>query len=124
MNNTKTDVGRTLVKICRDLETLSRKVESIIEMQKRSKKSSARFLVQENAVALDSLDAMTLLSLPDHLRKTAVAICKLGRSTAHDIAGETDRARAVESNYLNQLVMMGLLKRERQGRKVYFQVER
>jgi len=124
MHNAKTDVGRTLVKIGRDLEALSRKVDSIIEMQKRSVKSSARFLVQGNAVALDSLDAMTLLSLPDHLRKTAVAICKLGRSTAHDIAGETDRARAVESNYLNQLVMMGLLKRERQGKKVYFQVER
>lgn len=124
MNNAKTDVGRTLVKIGRDLETLSRKVDSIIETQKRLVKSSAGLPVQGTAVALDSLDAMTLLSLPDHLRKTAIAICKLGRSTAHDIAEETDRARAVESNYLNQLVMMRLLKRERQGRKVYFQVER
>jgi len=124
MDNSKTDLGRTLVKLGRDLEALSRKVDSIIEIQKKSAKMPARFLVQGNAVALDSLDAMTLLSLPDHLRKTAVAICKLGRSTAHDIAKETDRARAVESNYLNQLVMMGLLKRERQARKVYFQVER
>jgi len=67
---------------------------------------------------------MTLLSLPDHLRKTAITICKLGRATADEVAEQTKRARAVESAYLNQLVLMGYLKKERVGRKAYFYVER
>jgi len=70
------------------------------------------------------LDVMTLLSMPDHLRKTAMMICRLGRATAEEIADQTTRARAVESAYLNQLVIMGYLKKERKGRKAYFYVDR
>jgi len=40
------------------------------------------------------------------------------------VAEQTKRARAVESSYLNQLVMMGYLKKERRGRKAYFYVEK
>jgi len=75
------------------------------------------------AVGFKPLDVMTLLSLPDHLRTTAMAINKLGRSTAEDVAKETGRARAVESDYLNQLVKSGHLKKGREGHKVYFQIE-
>jgi predicted transcriptional regulator len=67
---------------------------------------------------------MTLLSMPDHLRKTAMTVCRLGRATADEIAQQTRRARAVESAYLNQLVIMGHLKKERKGRKAYFFVDR
>jgi predicted transcriptional regulator len=70
----------------------------------------------------DVLDVMTLLSLPDHLRKTAVTLCKLGDATADQIAEQTKRARAVESGYLNQLVTMGYLQKERRGRRAYFYV--
>ena len=70
------------------------------------------------------LDVMTLLSMPDHLRKTAMSICRCGRATAEEISDQTSRARAVESAYLNQLVMMGYLKKERKGRKAYFFIER
>jgi len=70
----------------------------------------------------ESLDVMTLLSLPDHLRKTATIANKLGKVTADEIANATKRARAVESGYLNQLVRMGYLKKERSGRKVLFSV--
>lgn len=72
----------------------------------------------------DVLDVMTLLSLPDHLRKTAVTLCKLDQATADEVAEQTKRARAVESGYLNQLVLMGYVKKERRGRKAYFYVER
>jgi len=72
----------------------------------------------------DVLDVMTLLSLPDHLRKTAVTLCKLEQATADEVAEQTKRARAVESGYLNQLVLMGYVKKERRGRKAYFFVER
>jgi len=70
------------------------------------------------------LDVMTLLSMPDHLRKTAMTVCRSGRATAEEISQQTTRARAVESAYLNQLVLMGYLKKERKGRKAYFFAER
>jgi len=62
--------------------------------------------------------------VPDHLRKTAVTLCKLDQATAEEVAEQTKRARAVESGYLNQLVLMGYLKKERRGRKAYFFVEK
>ena len=95
-------------------------MEVIIEIQKNGGDG------QRSAVLLPdaSLDVMTLLSMPDHLRKTAMAICRCGRATAEEIAEQTSRARAVESAYLNQLVIMGYLKKERKGRKAYFYVDR
>jgi hypothetical protein len=65
----------------------------------------------------------TVLSLPDHLRKTALVLAQQGRATATDIANITHKARAVESAYLNQLAVQGLAKKERNGREVYFQPE-
>ena len=44
-------------------------------------------------------------------------------ATATDLSKETGRVRAVESDYLNQLVAMGLVKKKRKGRDVYFYVE-
>jgi len=67
------------------------------------------------------IEVEALLRIPDHLRKTLVAVCRLGLVIAEDVAQETGRARAVESSYLNQLARMGYLKRERKKRKVYFQ---
>jgi len=61
-----------------------------------------------------------LLELPDHLRMTMISILTSGEATAKEIADKTGRARAVESNYLNQLERMGLLKKKRRGRVVYF----
>jgi len=73
-------------------------------------------------VEYKTLDVMSLLSLPDHLRKTATVLCDLGEATAEEVAERTGRARAVESSYLNQLVRMGYLKKERRGRRVLFSV--
>jgi hypothetical protein len=73
-----------------------------------------------NSNQLTSKLTKELLSLPDHLRKTYFQSIKLDRVTADDVAEQTKRARAVESNYLNQLVLMGYLSKKRIGRKVYF----
>lgn len=108
-----------LEKIKKSLDKLNEKMAVFIELQKRERKQD--FAVQDLP---EALDVMTLLSLPDHLRKTAVSICKLGRGTAMEVAEQTKRARAVESGYLNQLVLMSYLKKERKGRKAYFFVER
>ena len=108
-----------LKRIKESLDSLNEKMDVFIELQKNERKQE--FMVQDLP---EALDVMTLLSLPDHLRKTAVSICKLGRATADDVSEQTKRARAVESGYLNQLVLMNYLKKERKGRKAYFYVDR
>ena len=109
---------QVLEKIKESLEKLNEKMEVMIELQKHDKKDVVQMLPET------PLDVMTLLSMPDHLRKTAMTLCRLGRATADEIAQQTHRARAVESAYLNQLVIMGYLKKERKGRKAYFYVDR
>ena len=61
-----------------------------------------------------------LLRLPSHLQKTMRAILELGEATAQRVAEKTGRVRATESDYLNQLERMGLVKRRWQGRTVRF----
>jgi len=107
-----------LEKIRENLERLNEKMEIMIELQKHGRRE------MEPLGPGAPLDVMTLLSMPDHLRKTAMTICRLGRATAEEVAKQTRRARAVESAYLNQLVVMGYLKKERKGRKAYFYVDR
>jgi hypothetical protein len=106
-----------LEKIKENLEKLNEKMEVMIELQKHGRKEKQPFPDAP-------LDVMTLLSMPDHLRKTAMTICRCGRATAEEISQHTNRARAVESAYLNQLVIMGYLKKERKGRKAYFYADR
>ena len=107
---------RILEKIKESLDRLNEKMEVMIEIQKHGQR--------KNPEIPDVLDVMTLLSLPDHLRKTAITLCKLDQATAEEVAEQTKRARAVESSYLNQLVTMGYMKKERRGRKAYFYVEK
>lgn len=108
-----------LEKIKENLERLNEKMEVMIEIQRNSGTRKDNQMLQDT-----SLDVMTLLNMPDHLRKTAMTICRNGRATAEEISEQTTRARAVESAYLNQLVIMGYLKKERKGRKAYFFVDR
>ena len=67
-------------------------------------------------------DALALFSLPMSLRKTVIALYKLEKATANDIAKETKRLRAVESALANQLVRMGYVKKKRVGRDIYFYI--
>jgi len=106
-----------LEKIRENLEQLNEKIDVMIEIQKHGQMEIPDSLPE-------ALDVMTLLSLPDHLRKTAVTLCKLEEATANEVSEQTKRARAVESGYLNQLVIMGYMKKERRGRKAYFFVNK
>jgi len=112
--------AKLLEKIKECLDKLNEKMEVFIELQKNEQKED----VMKLPGLPEALDVMTLLSLPDHLRKSAISLCKLGEATAEEVAENTRRARAVESGYLNQLVIMGYLKKERRGRKTYFYVEK
>ena len=113
-----------LEKIEESLERLNDKIEIMIEIQKNNNGNGNNQKVAALPLPDAPLDVMTLLSMPDHLRKTAMTICRCGRATAEETAEQTTRARAVESAYLNQLVIMGYLKKERKGRKAYFFIDR
>jgi len=105
---------RLLQGIRRELEISNSRLLTLIRQQK--------LVLSATATNDKILDGATLLLLPDHLRKTAMALYRVGRATATEIADATQRARAVESAYLNQLCIMGYLKKERRGRKTYFYV--
>jgi len=103
------------------MEAISKKLDRLVELQR----ASGGQMVRPNVSLPEDLplDVTTLLSLPDHLRKSALALATLREATATDLSKETGRVRAVESDYLNQLVSMGLVKKKRKGRDVYFYVE-
>ncbi len=105
---------RKLEEIREQLESLNDRMEAVIESQRDVKK------VRVHTLPGVPLDAMTLLSMPDHLRHTFMTVCRFNHAAAEDIAQQTNRARAAESGNLNQLVNMGFLKKEKKGRKTYF----
>ncbi len=105
------------------LARIDKKLDLIIASLKVKRAASPPRVGKETEIKQGgALDIMTLLSLPDHLRKTALTLIKLGRATAEDVAKETGRARAIESAYLNQLVRMKYVWSERVGKRVHFTV--
>ena len=111
-----------LKKLTRNMELISKKLDKLIEVQRAT---SGTYISRSAVTEPEALplDVTTLLSLPDHLRKSAMSLSTLGEGTATDLSKETGRVRAVESDYLNQLVSMGLIKKKRKGRDVYFYIE-
>ena len=85
-------------------------------------KKLIRVIPPASRMDFETLDVMTLLALPDHLRKTASVVCDKGRVMAQDVSNITRKSRAVESGHLNQLVRMGYLRKDRGGRRMYFSV--
>jgi len=79
-------------------------------------------LEREEETYGEGLDVVKLLKLPDHLRKTMLALSKLVEGRADEVALATDRARAVESGYLNQLVRLGYVKKIRKKHEIYFTI--
>ena len=107
-----------------ELSRRLKRIEKKIDILIHGTESKGRATKREEVIgAGEGLDIMTLLSFPDHLRKSAMTIMKLGKAMAEDVAKETGRARAIESAYLNQLTRMGHVKKVREGRRVYFSVE-
>ncbi|MCQ6962665.1 helix-turn-helix domain-containing protein [Methanolobus chelungpuianus] len=101
--------------ILHNLKEINAKLDKIIQNGNTAS-------LNEKVHSSDSLDVMMLLSLPDHLRTTATTLFEIGPATAEDIAEVTRKERAVESNYLNQLVRMEHVEKYREGRKVYFHI--
>ncbi len=109
----------------KELKEISSKLDRIVELLEAIRKglplTYRKVAEVEDALSTGIIDAVTLLSVPDHLRRTLVALAKLGgEATSEEVANSTGRARAVESAYLNQLATLGYVIKERRGRKVYF----
>ena len=113
------DENQVAFSIVSELKSINEKLDRIIDVLERLS-GSYTLMERRNLKFGRVLDVLTLLSLPDNLRKTAMAMCKLNEATADQIAEETGRKRAVESSLLNQLARMGYLRKKRVGRKVYF----
>ena len=107
-----------LDKINETLQKIDDKLGKLIESSE-----SSEIEPDNKSQDLETLDVMALLSLPDHLRKTAMILNRLSEATASQVSRESGRARAIESGYLNQLVIMNYIRKKRRGRNVYFYIE-
>jgi hypothetical protein len=118
-----------LKKLVDELNLVNQKLDSLVELNEKILKAQEEFLRLSSdkshlgtELKLEP-DVMSLLSLPQSLRKTVMVLFKLEKATAEDLARETKRLRPVESAYANQLVRMGYLNKKREGREVYFYIE-
>lgn len=69
------------------------------------------------------LDVVALFHLSVPLRRTGLAITRLGKGTAEDVATKTGQSRATESSNLNSLLEMNYIKRMTEDNKVIFYLE-
>ena len=123
-----TNKESSLANIVDALNLLNQKLDSLVDVSFQILKVNEELLQKTNGRSKKTTlklepDALSLLSLPLSLRKTVMVLYRLERATADDLARETGRLRAVESASANQLVRMGYLKKEREGRDVYFYID-
>jgi hypothetical protein len=69
-----------------------------------------------------TLEATTLLSLPENLRKTGLAIMKLENGTMENISEELGSTNREAKNYLDRLTLMKMLNKKREGDKLVYYV--
>ena len=94
---------------------------ALLEKRLTDLEQSLRLLRREEPPNRVSPSALTdLLNLPDSMQKTMISLQELKEGTAAEVAEKTGRNRSVETIYLNGLVRMGLVSRERRGHRVYF----
>ena len=122
------DQEPSLANIVDALNRLNHSLDTLVDFNSRILKVNEELLQKINGRGVKTElnlepDALSLLSLPLSLRKTAMVLYRLERATADDLARETGRLRAVESASANQLVRMGYLKKSREGRTVYFYID-
>lgn len=112
----KKDVERDLINAFLRFNSLLRDIKCELEKHTDLLSSIAR----HQLLLSPTTESDWLLTLPKHLQVTWCTLRKLGEATASEIAAITNRARAVESAYLNQLVIMTVVSKKRKGRKAYF----
>jgi Zn-dependent M32 family carboxypeptidase len=114
--------GNALLRMEKEFISMRSYLEQIISLQKEMMQRLDRGekATEEADNGSSGLSVAVLLRLPDHLRKTMVALSKLVEGRADEVASITGRARAIESGYLNQLVRLGYVKKIRKKHQIYF----
>jgi len=114
--------GNALLRMEKEFISMRSYLEQIISLQKEMMQRLDRGekAPDEMDNGGSGLSVAVLLRLPDHLRKTMVALSKLVEGRADEVASITGRARAIESGYLNQLVRLGYVKKIRKKHQIYF----
>ena len=105
------------------IDKLDEVIEHLCKLERLLSQSNDKTMVSNDKTMVfrfKGLDAISILELPKHLQTTAMILLKYGRATATQIANTSHKTRAVESGHLNQLVVIGKLKKERKGKKTYF----
>lgn len=129
MSKTEVDAD-TLSKMEKEFSSMRSYLEQVLSLQKEileklAKETERRIEEQDSSSEglSGGMSVAVLLKLPDHLRKTMIALSKLIEGRADEVANITGRARAIESGYLNQLVRLGYVKKVRRKHQIYFAVE-
>ena len=68
----------------------------------------------------ETIDATTLLSLPEHLRKTGIAILKYEQATTDQVAEEIGGTPREAKNYLDRLTLMKMVNKKREGDQLIY----
>lgn len=105
-----------LIKALQQYASILREVKCELEKQTDLLASIAR----HQLLLSSTTESDWLLTLPKHLQVTWCTLRKLGEATASQVATITNRARAIESSYLNHLQIMAVISKKRKGRQVYF----
>ncbi|MHA1376950.1 MAG: hypothetical protein ACTSRG_01085 [Candidatus Helarchaeota archaeon] len=71
---------------------------------------------------LANIGIADLVDIPDELRKSVIAVMKLGRGTLDQVVKRTTRDKGLERGYLEALVAMGYLKKESQDGNVIYRL--
>ncbi|MEN3035215.1 MAG: transcriptional regulator [Candidatus Methanosuratincola sp.] len=112
-----------LEKLEKEISSIKFMLEQILSLQQQLiEKAKNKGGQGDSELPADGLDISILLRLPDHLRKTMLALAKLVEARADEVAEITQRARAIESGYLNQLVRLGYVKKVRRKHQIYFTI--
>jgi len=107
-----------------DFKKLDRSIRDLkIGIEELNKKIDKVIAIHTDIKSIDM--TVDIFDLPFHLQTSIRAVYKFielknKSSTAVDIANITGKARAIESNYLNQLVRLGWLIKERKRRMTFF----
>ena len=99
--------------------------EKLKDLEYRTLKIENRFNKNEkcfNPAVDDWMGAA--LAITHTMRKSLFAVAKLDKCTSSDVSTFTGRHMSVENRYLNELVRIGWLGKERNGKKIYFSVKK
>jgi len=102
------------------LVKLDRLFEELSSIRHRLDDIERMFSAQRSQLL--NISESVLLSLPDNLRKTYLIVSSQGECSATQVSDLSGRCRAIESNYLNQLVRMGWLTKRRSSKTLQFQI--